>query len=182
MKKIYGMILVIMLGLGLVGCSSTTDVVDVESKDKIESPATGDKKEEKKEEEKKEEKKEEEVKAVVNPDDNKDVYYYLSNHMSDSDYVAGFKKTLGDVVEFDAQILTINTREGYDTRIEMTLLYGDVGSLVGPTIKIKDISYGPKLSREILSAGVNVRVKGYIFGYDIDNGWVSLQPISVEPR
>lgn len=174
MKKILGLVVMIALGLSLTGCvSSTKDMETEDSNNKIEEPA---KKEDVEENE-------EDTQEVINVD-NEEFKNVMTTTLTDEAYKTYFDSIEGCEVEFDGSIDSMQLLDGKKTRMELLLTYGDYSetSVTGPYMKVEDIAYGEKLSREILDAGTNVKVKAKIVGYDMDKSYLILDIISIERR
>lgn len=178
MNKIISLIACGVIVVSMIGCSSEEleqEVVD--NNGKVEEP-----REEQKEEptEKVEEPVEEQILTI----EDEDFKYHMTNSLADEEYDKYFGSLYGSEVEFDASIDVMQLRDGYDTRMELLLTYGDYSetTITGPYMKVKDISYGTKLSREIVSDKTNVKVKAKISDYNMDKGYLEVDIISIEPR
>ena len=165
MKKLVVLALFAGLGLGIVGCSSSEEVIN-EPKEKIEQHVE-----------------EKEVEKVLTIED-EEFKKHMTNSLTDDEYAKYFEKIKGKEVDFNGAIAIMQLRDGYKTRMELLLTYGDYSetSITGPYMKVEDIAYGSELSREILDAKTNVKVKAKIEGYDLDKGYLVLDIISIERR
>lgn len=175
MKKLAGIIVCGMLVLGCVGCSSETAVEeDVKEETKVEERV-----------EKKEETVEENP-EVITIENDKDFKHYLTSSLSDDEYAEYFDTlfTMDEdlpVVEFDATIVCMDLREGYNTRYELLLYPGDNNGneVTGPSIKIKDAA---STMVAMYEEGAKVRVTGTIWGYDREQCYVDFHVDDVKPR
>lgn len=169
MNKIISLIVCGVLVVSMIGCSS----------EKIEQEAVDDKKVQEQTEDV-----EKPVEEKILTIEDEDFKYHMTNSLFDEEYDKYFDNLYGREVEFDASIDIMQLREDYDTRMELLLTYGDYSEtdITGPYMKVKDISYGTQLSREIAGNKTNVRVKAKIGDYDIDKGYLELDIISIEPR
>ena len=170
MNKIISLIVCGVLVVLMIGCSSEEieqDVVEVDGKVEEQTEDV-----------------EEPVEEQILTIEDEDFKYHMTNSLFDEEYDKYFDSLYGREVEFDASIDIMQLREGYDTRMELLLTYGDYSEteITGPYMKVKDIAYGTKLSREIAGSKTNVRVKAEISDYDIDKGYLELDIISIEPR
>lgn len=170
MNKIISLIVCGILLVLMIGCSSqemNQDVVEVD--EKIEGQT---------------EDVENSIEEQILTIEDEDFKYNMTNSLFDEDYDKYFDSLYGREVEFDASIDIMQLREGYNTRMELLLTYGDYSEteITGPYMKVKDISYGSKLSRSIVGSKTNVRVKAKIGDYKIDKGYLELDIVSIEPR
>lgn len=170
MNKIISLIVCGILLVLMIGCSSqemNQDVVEVD--EKIEGQT---------------EDMENSIEEQILTIEDEDFKYNMTNSLFDEDYDKYFDSLYGREVEFDASIDIMQLREGYNTRMELLLTYGDYSEteITGPYMKVKDISYGSKLSRSIVGSKTNVRVKAKIGDYKIDKGYLELDIVSIEPR
>ena len=184
MKKLFGVAVVIMLGLNMVGCEETIESTNEEPKVKQEETI---KVEEKKEEVKEEVVEEPEVKVEVF--DEEKFNYYTTTSLSYDEYKTYFDEIKHDEtgysrdLEFDGYIVEIYSSEKYNTRSELALAAGDydginVNNYQGVTIMTRDIA-----NYEIagLTPGTNVKVKMTIERFD-DGGYLKIYVKEIEAR
>lgn len=172
-KAVLGLFIGLMIGVSLGGCSSTEssissdDIVDEENEV---SEATEDKEVE------------EDSKPLTISDE--EFKKAISSNLTDNAYASYFNAIKGEIIEFDGCINLMELREGYDTRYELILSYGDFSeeSVSGPYMKINDIAYNDKLNNNVLGAGTNVKVTARVDKYDLEKSYLILEPISVEAR
>lgn len=176
MKKLVGMIVCGMLVLGVTGCSSSSVEEEPKEETKIEEQVT----------EEKEEEIQEEAPEIVTIENDEDFKHYLTSSLEDSEYDRYFDTFFtGEAelqkVEFDANIVAIDAKDGYDTRLEVLLAPGDYSEteVTGPSIKIEDI---PMTKLGGLDVKSNVRVVGTIWGYNEDKCYVNFHVESIESR
>lgn len=178
MKKItklsIGLIIGLIIGMSLTGCTSTEGVTPDEQKEEIEQPV------ENVEEGKKQEEK---TPAVVTVEDG-DFKKAMTTILTDNAYASYFAGIDEREIEFDGSIDMMTLRDGYDTRYELLITYGDYSEtkITGPYMKVKDIAYGPKLASDIVEAKTNVKVRAKIDKYDLEKGYLMLDVISIERR
>lgn len=178
MKKILGITIAMMLGLNMVGCTSTT-----------EESATVEEQEIQQEEQIEEEIETTEKEEVVEKFDKEELNYYLTTNLPDEEYDKYFNSLrkiengnyVYQEIEFDGSIDFLDFREGYDTRCELGLSTGDYSETEfnGPFIKVKDIAI---FDLKGLSKGDNVRVKATIDEYDLDKCWLVIDIMEIEAR
>lgn len=172
LKSILGLLLGVVIGISLSGCSSTDDlqndddIQEVENVDDVEVEEDN-----------------EEIEEVLNIEDD-EFKKAISSNLTDNAYASYFNSKRGSVIEFDGCINLMQLREGYDTRYEMILTYGDFSeeAIFGPYMKIDDIAYNDKLDDSVLGARSNVKVRAKIDKYDTDKSYLILEPIFIEAR
>lgn len=166
MKKLLGISLAVLLGIGMVGCDESTQE-DIT----IEDTQT---EQEEQIEEVEETPVEEEVENKVLTFEDEKFKYHMTTNLKDEEYTKYFDSISGRGVEFDATVLNCDFRDGYDTRFELLLVQGDLdetGNFTGPYIKVKDIG-ATELEGIQIAGQCKVKVKGHIDGYNPDYGWL----------
>ena len=176
-RKLMSLIMTVMLCVGIIGCSSEEEpTVDEKDTSKVEQPV---------EEKEVKEKKEEPVKDkkdFLTIENDEDFKHYLTSSLKDEEYDKYFDSLGNDqVVKFDANIVFIDQREGYDTRSEMLIYPGDYSEteVTGPAMKVKDIA---DYDIAGLKEKDSVQIVGTIWGYDEDQSYVDLHIESIELR
>lgn len=176
MKKIIklsiGLVIGLIIGMSLTGCTSTEEITPEEPKEEINQPV---------EEEVKEE--EEKTLGVVTIED-EDFKKAMTTVLTDNAYASYFAGIDEREIEFDGSIDMMNLRDGYDTRYELLITYGDYSEtdISGPYMKVKDIAYGQELADDIVGAKTNVKVRAKVDKYDLEKGYLLLDIISIERR
>ena len=184
MKKLFGLAVVMMLGLNMIGCEETMETTNEEPKVKQEETI---KVEEKKEEVKKEVVEEPEVKVEIFNEEK--FNYYMTTSLSDEEYKTYFDEIKFDEtgysreLEFDGYVVAIYGSEKYNTRSELALAAGDydgidVNNYPGVTIMTRDIA---NYELAGLTPGTNVRVKMTIERFD-DGGYLKIYVKEIEAR
>ena len=187
MKKLFGIVVAMMLGLNMVGCEETTESTDTIEESKMKQEETIEVKE------KKEIVKEE---VVEEPEEEVEVFdeekfnYYMTASLTDEEYETYFNEIKNDEtgysreVEFNGYIVDVYQSEKYDTRSELILAGGDydgnnVNNYLGITIITRDIA-----NYEIagLIPGTNVKVKAKIEKYDVNGGYLKIRITEIEAR
>ena len=171
-KAVLGLFIGVMIGLSISGCSSTEETIsneDVTDGDGEVTEVTEDRKDD------------EEESLTISDEEFKKA---ISTNLTDNAYASYFNSIKGEIIEFDGCINLMELREGYDTRYELILSYGDFSeeSVTGPYMKINDIAYNDKLSSNVIGATANVRVTARVDKYDLDKSYLILEPIFVEAR
>lgn len=170
MNKIIRLIVCGVLAGLMIGCSSEEVERSQEVPEKVEESI----------------KEEESIEEKTLTIEDKDFKYYMTNSLNDEEYEKYFDSIQGIEVEFDGSIDIIQLREGYNTRYELLVTYGDYNetSITGPYMKVKDIAYGNEAGLEygIIDNGTNVKVKAKIVEFDMDRGYLVIDPIRIEKR
>lgn len=172
-KKELGMLVIAgLLSASLMtGCTATDDTVEDESTTIEENVGETESVEE------------EEEQGVITIEDEQ-FKKVMTTLLTDNAYASYFATIDEREIEFDGSIDFMDLREGYGTRYELLLSYGDYSetSSTGPSIKVKDIAYGTRFSREIPGPKTNVKVRAKVDKYDIDKGYLLINVISIERR
>ena len=168
-KNLMSLIMTVMLCVGMVGCNSEdAPTVDEKNTSKVEQPVKN--------------KEVNQKKDLLTIENDNDFKHYLRSSLKDEEYDKYFDN-LGNnqVVKFDANIVFINPREGYDTRSEMLIYPGDYSEteVTGPAMKVKDIA---DYDIAGLKEKDSVQIIGTIWGYDEDRSYVDLHIESIELR
>lgn len=189
MKKLAGVVVTIMLGLFVTGCDSSLEQEEISIKDtnfEIEQNEAGteESKEEVTKEEQQEITNEEKVtdeNKILSIENDEEFKRIMTNNLAEGEYLEYFNKNKNKEIEFNGSIAAINLRDGYNTRAEMLIVFGDdVNNFTGPYMKVKDIMT-TKL-RGITNIGTNVKVKAIIEGYNYDNEYVEISIEDITSR
>ncbi|WP_297130210.1 DUF4839 domain-containing protein [Terrisporobacter sp.] len=175
MNTIISLIVCGVLAGLMIGCSSEEVKTSQEVPEKVEETI-------KEEKEVVEEPIEEKILTI----EDKDFKNYMTTSLPDEEYEKYFNSIQGREIEFDGSIDIIQLREGYNTRYELLVTYGDYSetNITGPYMKVKDIAYGDERGLEygITDNGTNVKVKAKIVEFDMDRCYLVINPIRIESR
>lgn len=171
MKKLIGLGIAMMLSLSIVGCSSTEEQEAPEqTKEKIEQPV--------------EEPEQEEIieEQTITIENNEEFNKYITGSFTDEEFYSYFDSIKLQEIEFDATVIFIQQREGYDTRFAMLLTPGDdINVVMGPNIYVDDIA-GTDITKENLYETAKVRVKCSVSDYNLDAGYLEVDFAKITSR
>lgn len=98
-------------------------------------------------------------------------------------------KYRGRIIEFDGYIADIVNHENYDTRYDVLILGGDYGASpsLGPYFRITDanthdMGIDDLFLPSYMSNGSNVHIVAKVGDYSSMQGWLELDPVTIEPR
>lgn len=186
MKKLAGVVVTIMLGLFVSGCDSSLEQQEINITDtnfELEQNEAEAEKNEKEltKEEQQEVTNEEEVtdeNKILTVENDEEFRRIMTSNLTDEEYKKYFDENETEM-EFNGSIAAINLRDGYDTRAEMLLVYGnDINNFTGPYMKVKDI--GLTKLKGFTDIGTNVKVKAKINSYNEDKGYLEITIENIE--
>lgn len=116
-----------------------------------------------------------------------DLNTLLSQTSEDASWFSS--KYRGRTIEFDGYIADIVNHENYNTRYDVLLLGGDYGASpsLGPYFRITDVNTSDMGIDDLflpsyMSNGSNVHIVAKVGDYSAMQGWLELDPVSIEPR
>lgn len=174
MKKIFGIGIAMMLGLFMIGCEEG-DIKDTnDQQTKQEQQVEG---------KEKEETNGEEVENKVLTMQDETFKHYMTTSLTDKEYAEYFTQDkIGTEIEFDGNLVAVDMKEGYDTRVEVLLTTGDYNEneINGPYIKDEDVAIIDLKGN--IEVGQNVKIKAKLYNYDTEKGYLEIDIKAVETR